>query len=140
VVALADTRGQNPLHHFGVRGGGKVGAAERGMIGKIFARSCDAQPGRVLFEGGEEVLEPAVFVAVCVGARPDAEFFHVIAHGGHACGMNGGGIAKVFDDIGDFAEGDVVTERFLAGEKPDALAAVLGNVGAEEFFRLETGG
>jgi len=54
--------------------------------------------------------------------------------------MNGGGLAKVFDDIGDFAEGDEVTKRFLAGEKPDALAAVFGDVGAEEFLGLETGG
>ena len=140
VVTLADTRGENPLHHFGVRSGGKIGTPQGRMIGEVFARSGDAEPRRVFFESGEEILEPAVFVAMSVGAGPNAEFFHVIAHGSHAGGMNGGSFAKIFDDIDDFAERDVVTERFLAGEKPDALAAVFGDVGAEEFFWFETGG
>ncbi len=110
------------------------------MIGEVFAGSRNAQPGRVFLESGEEIFKPAVFVAVGVGAGPDTEFFHVIAHRCHAARMQSCRIAQVGDDLFDFAEGDEVTERFLTGEEPDALTAVFGDVGAKEFLGLKSSG
>src|SRR5580658_1300543 len=75
-----------------------------------------------------------------VGTGPDAEFFHVVAHGGHAAGMYGRGIAQIGDDFLDLAERDEIAERFLAGEEPDALAAVFGDVGTKEFLGFEASG
>ncbi len=98
-------------------------------------------PGvQTFFERGKEIGEPAVLVTVVVGAGPDTEFFHVVAHGGDAAGMNAGGIAQVGDDVFDFAERDEITQGFLAGIEPHALAAVFGDVSAEEFCGLESGG
>ena len=37
MIALANARGQNPLHHFRVRSGGKIGAAEGRVRGEILA-------------------------------------------------------------------------------------------------------
>ena len=89
VVALADARRQNPLHHFRVGGSRQIGAAQRRVSGEIFAGCGDMQPGGIFLERGEELFEPAVLVAMIVGSGPDAEFFHVVAHGGHAAGMQG---------------------------------------------------
>ena len=75
-----------------------------------------------------------------VRPRPDAEFFHVIAHGGHATRVDGGGIAQIGDDVFDLAEGNEIAESFLPRVKPHGLATVFGNVGAKEFFGLEARG
>src|SRR5438034_1917882 len=69
-----------------------------------------------------------------VRPRPDAEFFHVIAHGGHATRVDGGGIAQIGDDVFDLAEGNEIAESFLPRVKPHGLATVFGNVGAKEFL------
>jgi hypothetical protein len=74
-----------------------------------------------------------------VGAGPDAEFFHVIAHGGNSTGIASRGVAQVGDHLFDLAKRDKISKGFLAGKEPDALAAVFGDVGAEEFLGLEAG-
>ena len=73
-------------------------------------------------------------------AGPNAEFFHVIAHRRHAAGMHGCSVAQIGDYVLDFAERDEIAERLLAGEKPDALPAVLGDVRAKEFLGLKASG
>src|SRR4029077_10501534 len=140
MVALADTRGQNPLHHFRVGGSGKIGAAQRGMIGEILTGSGDTQPGGIFLESGEELFEPAVLEAMSVGTRPNAEFFHVVTHRRHAAGMQSRCFAQVGDDVFDFAEGDEITERLLTGEEPNALAAIFGDVGPKELLGFKAGG
>src|SRR5215472_9513982 len=59
VIALAHARGENPLHHFGVGSGGKIGAAQGRMRSEIFARSADAEPIRVFLQCGKKIGEPA---------------------------------------------------------------------------------
>ncbi len=109
------------------------------MIGKVFGRCRNAQPGGVFLERSEEILKPAVFIAVGVGARPNAEFFHVIAHRCHAARMQRRGVAQVGDDLFDFPKRNKIAESFLAWEKPDALGAVFGDVSAKEFLGLKAG-
>ena len=138
--ALADARGEGPLEHLRVRSSGEIGAAKRRMGFQIVAGRRNLQPIGIFFQRGKEFLEPAVFVTVFVRAGPDTELFHVIAHGGHAAGVFAGGIAEIGNDVFDFAEGNEITKGFLPGIKPDGLATVFRNVGAEKFFRLEAGG
>ena len=140
VIALAHARGENPLHHFGVGSGGKIGAAQGRMRSEIFARSADAEPIRILLKCGKKIGEPAIFVAVLVRAGPNAEFFHVVAHGGHAAGVNAGGIAQIGEDVFDFAERNEVAQGLLAGVEPHTFAPVFGDVSAKQFFGLEPGG
>src|SRR5258708_19633505 len=73
-------------------------------------------------------------------AGPDAELFHVVAHGGDFARVGAGSIAKISDDILDFAKRDEIAQSFLARVKPYGLATVFGEVGAEEFLGLETSG
>ena len=54
--------------------------------------------------------------------------------------MHSGGIAKIFNDIDDLAEGDEITQGLLAGEKPDALAAVFCDISAKQFLGLKPSG
>src|SRR5260370_38888277 len=73
-------------------------------------------------------------------SRPDAELFHVVAHGGDTARVFAGSITQIRDDVFDLAKGNEIAQSFLAGIKPHRLALVLGDVGAKEFFRLETRG
>ncbi len=137
VIALADTRGERPLQHFRVGSGGKIGAAKRRVSGKIIAGRGDLEPIGVGLEGGKKIGEPAVHVTVFVRSGPDAELFHVVAHGSHAARVDAGGVAQIGDDVCDFAKGNEIAQSFLAGIKAHGLAAVFGDVGAKEFFRFE---
>ena len=110
------------------------------MRSQIFAGRANVEPTGIFVERGEKIGEPAVFVAVVVRAGPDAEFFHVVAHGCHAARMHAGRIAQIRDDLCDFAERDEIAQRFLPGIKPDALAAIFGDVSAEELFGFKSGG
>ncbi len=140
VIALPDAGGERPLHHFGVRSGREISAAERRVSRQIIAGRGHLQPVGVFLEGSKKIGEPAVLVTVVVGSGPDAELFHVIAHGGHAAGVDAGGIAQISDDVSDFAERNEIAQSFLPGVKPHGSAAVFGNVGAKEFFRFEARG
>src|SRR5690242_11825878 len=104
------------------------------MIRKVFRGSRNPQPGRVLFQGGEKALEPAVLVAMGVRAGPDTKFFHVIARGGQTAGMQGRSVAQVGDDLLDFSKRDQITERLLSGKNPNALAAIFGDVSAKKLL------
>src|SRR5260370_41175017 len=73
-------------------------------------------------------------------SRPDAELFHVVAHGGDTTRMLAGSIAQIRDNVFDFAKGNEIAQSFLAGIEPDGLAVVLGDVGTKEFFRFEARG
>ncbi len=75
-----------------------------------------------------------------VRSWPDTELFHVIAHGRHAAWVDTGSIAQIGDDVFDFAERNEIAQDFLPGVQPHGPATVLGDVGAKEFFRLETRG
>jgi hypothetical protein len=77
---------------------------------------------------------------VVVRSGPDAELFHIIAHGGHAAGVEAGGIAQISDDVFDFAERNEIAKSFLPSVEPHGFATVFGNIGAKEFFRLEARG
>jgi len=144
VIALADARGERPLHHLRVRSrvrsGGEIGAAKRRASRQIIAGRGNLQPFRVFLEGGKKIGEPAILVTVFVGSRPNAELFHVIAHGGDAAGVCAGGIAQIGDDVRDFAERNEIAQGFLAGVEPHGAATVFGKVGAKELFRFEAGG
>src|SRR2546430_11055469 len=59
-VALADARGQGPFSHFGVRGGREIRSAERRVGGEKLGGGDGLEPRGVFFDGGEEVLEPAI--------------------------------------------------------------------------------
>src|SRR5579859_5482083 len=104
MIALADTRGQNPLHHFAVGSSGKIGPSQWRVIDKVFAGGRNAMPGRIFLEGSEEFLQPAVFVTVDVGSRPNAEFFEIIARRRHAAGMQSRTFAEKGDNLLDLSE------------------------------------
>src|SRR5579863_400257 len=140
VIALANARGQRPFHHFGVGGGRQVGAARGSVRGEVFAGGGGLQPGGIFLEGHEEFLEPGVLIAMVEGAGPDAEFLHIVAHGGHLAGVGAGSVAKIGDDLLDGAEGNEIAEKLLAGENANGLAMVFGDVVGEQFFGLEAGG
>src|SRR5690242_21802843 len=80
-----------------------------------------------------------VGVAVFESARPYAKLFHVVAADSDAVGMYGGGFLEVVHGIGDFFPRDEIAKRFLPGEKAHGLAAVFGEVSAEEFGRFKAG-
>ena len=82
------------------------------------------------------MVEPAVAVAVLVGVRPGAEFFHVVAHGGHSARMIARGPAKERDGILDAAEREQVAEFLQAGNHLHRVAAFVGDVIAEQFRNL----
>ena len=140
MIALPDPRGQDPLHHFRVRSGRKIGAAERRMGRKVFAGRGNFQPIGIFLERGEKLCEPSVRITVFVRAGPDAEFFHVVAHRGDATGMEICGVPQIRDDLFDFAEGDEVAQRLVARIEPHGLAAIFGDVVSEKLLRLEAGG
>src|SRR6266849_993984 len=140
VVALANAGGKRPFHHLGVGGGGQVGAARGSVRGKVLAGRGSLQPGGVFLEGEEEFFEPGVLVTVVKGAGPDAEFLHVVAHGGHLIRMSAGGLAEISNDLLDGAEGNEITQSFLAGEDANGLAVIFGDVVGEQLVRLEAGG
>src|SRR5260370_27735785 len=54
--------------------------------------------------------------------------------------MRGSSIAQIGEHVLYLAEGDEEAQRLLAWVKPNALAAVLGDISAEKLFRLEAGG
>ncbi len=107
---------------------------------QIAAGRGNFQPIGILFQGSKKIGQPSVRVAVLVGARPNTKLFHVVAHGGNAARVSTGGVPKISDDVFDFAKRDQIAQRFLPRVKPHGLAAVFGDIDAEEFFRLEAGG
>src|SRR6266851_3138207 len=140
VIALPDARRERPLHHLRVRSRWKIGAAERRICLQIAAGRGNSQPVGARFERGKKIGEPAIRVTVFVGAGPYAELFHVIAHGSHAARMDAGSIAQIGDYVFDFAERNEIAQSLLPWVKPYGFAAVFGDVGAKEFFRLEASG
>ena len=74
-------RGKRPLHHFLVGGGGEINPPYWRM-GIEKARHCRGlQPRRCAFDLREESREPAVGIAMLVGAGPNTELLAVVAHG-----------------------------------------------------------
>src|SRR5260370_2883671 len=140
VIALADSRGEHPLHHFRVGRGWKISADERQVRRQIFAGGGNLQPVRVVLKRVKEIREPAVLVTVFMRTGPDTELFHVIAHGSHAVRMEAGGIAKIRDHVCDFAKGNEIAQGFLPGIEADALAKIFSHVSAKKLVRLEAGG
>jgi hypothetical protein len=140
MIALPDARRERPLHHLRIGGGGQIGASKRRVSFQIAAGRGNFEPIRISLQGGEKIGEPAVLVAVFMRSRPDAELFHIVAHGSDTAGMFAGSIAQIRDDILDFAEGNEIAQSFLAGIKPHGLALVFGDVGTKEFFRFKARG
>src|SRR4029077_18980141 len=124
----------------GIGSSRQVGAAERRMRFQVAGRRAYFQPIGIFLEGGKKSGEPAILVTVLVRAGPDAEFFHIVAHGSNATWVSTGRIAEISDDVFDFAERDQIAESFLSGIAPHGLAAVFGDVGTKEFFGLEASG
>ena len=93
----------------------------------------------IRFECRDEALEPAVGVAMIVGARPDAEFLHVIAHGRNAARMLTGGVAKKFDDLVRAAKGNEITKDLETRNQTNGLGLILGNESSEELAGVESG-
>src|SRR5260370_27695414 len=87
MIALADTRGERPLHHLGVGSGGQIGAAKGLMRFQIVDGGGNFQPVRIGFQGGKKIEEPAILVTELMCSSPDAELFHVVAHGGETTRM-----------------------------------------------------
>ncbi len=54
--------------------------------------------------------------------------------------MEAGGIAKIRDHVLDFAKGNEIAQRLLAGIEQDALAAIFSHVSAKKLVRLEARG
>src|SRR6202022_607548 len=92
------------------------------------------------FQCGEEILDPSISVTMLKRARPDAELFHVVAHGRHAIRVRVCSVAQVRGDLLDGAEGNQVAQYFLAGNQADGLTFVLGDVVTEELLGLKAGG
>ena len=138
---VARRGGQHPFHHLGVGSSGQIGPAERRVRGQdIFHGRRGGEPLARSFERGEEALDPAVAVAVVVGAGPRAELFAVVAHRGHASGMTLGGVAQEAQRVFDRTERQQIAQRFEAGKHAHDFAAILGYVIAMELVELETGG
>ena len=110
------------------------------MRSEVFAGGAHIEPIRVFFKPGKKIGEPTILITELVSAGPDAELFHVVAHGRHAAGMNAGRFAQEGDHLFDFAEGDDVAQLLLAGVEPHAVAAVLCDVRAEKLLGLKAGG
>src|SRR5579859_225476 len=96
-------------------------------------------PILICFECRDEMLKPAVGVAMIVGARPDAEFLHVVAHGCHAARMLSGGVAKKFDGLVRAAKGNEITKGLETRNQTDGLGLILGNESSEELAGVESG-
>src|SRR6266481_4048786 len=118
----------------------RTGAAARRVSCQIIAGCGNCQPIRILLQSGKKIGEPATLVTMLIRSGPDTELFHVIAHGGHAAGVDAGSIAQISDDVFDFAERNEIAQSLLPGVEPHGLATVFGDVGAKEFFRFETRG
>src|SRR6266478_6667812 len=74
------------------------------------------------------------------GTGPDAELFHVVAHGGHLLRVGTGGFLEIGDDLLDGAERNEVAKGFLAGDDPNGLTVIFSNVIGEQLLRLEARG
>jgi len=131
--------GEDPLHHFRVRSGGEVRAAERGLRGDPFGGGDGFEPGGVGFQSKKEILKPAVLVAVLKCAGPDPKFFHVVAERGDSAGTKFGGAAKEANVVFDSAKRDQVAEFLEAREDPDGFAAIFRDVGAVKLVGLKAG-
>src|SRR5208337_695714 len=136
-IAQACFSRQHPLHHLGVRSRGKVGAPERNMGGDVFAGRRNLQPRCVFVQRLEKFLQPARLIAMRERPRPHSELFHIVAKGSRAAGTHLGGLLEIGDGFLDPAEWDEVTQLLQAREKPDGLAAILGNVHAVQLFWFE---
>ena len=123
-----------------IRGGGEVGAAERRMRVDGIGGSGNVEPVVAILERGEEIFEPAVLVAMRVGAGPTAEFFEIVSHGGDSAGMRAGLLPEEMGGFGDVAKRDEVAKRLESREKLDGMAQIFGDVVAVELFGLESGG
>ena len=138
--AHPDCSGQRPLHHFGVRGGGQVGAAKWRMRAQVFVRRRRHEPPGIGLQRREETFEPAVAVAVIVCARPDAEFLAVVAHGRQPVRVLAGHATQELDRILHRAKWDQIAQPFQAGNDFHGLAAILGDVGTVKLLKLESAG
>src|SRR5262249_5120775 len=98
------------------------------------------EPIRVFLQCKEKLFEPSVLVAMFRGARPDAEFLHIVAHGGGPTRMSARRITQVFKEVGHAAEGDQIAQILEAREKPNHITAILSNVSLKKLLRLESGG
>ena len=110
------------------------------MRRQILARCADIEPRGILFEGRKEIVEPSLLKAVFKGARPSAEFFHIVAHCGDAIGMGGGGFLQMDHNLVDSVPRNEVAQRFLARDDTNRLAFIFGDVVAEQFLLLEARG
>src|SRR5579864_3260837 len=95
-------------------------------------------PILIRFECRDETLKPAVGVAMIVSPRPDAEFFHVVAHGCDAAGMLAGGVAEKFDDLVRRAKGNEIPKGLETGNQTNGLSLILGNECSEELAGVES--
>ena len=75
---------------------------------------------------------PLVAPAVLPRVRPGAELLAVVAHHPDATPVRRGMVPQVRDDILDRAERDAVAQALLGPEDRQALALVVGHVGAPE--------
>ncbi len=97
------------------------------------------QPRRVFFESCKEFLEPAVFVAVVERTGPDAELFHVIAHGGHMIRVRPCGFLQVVNHLLDGSEGNQITKNLLPRDEAYGLAVIFRDVIGKKFLRFKAG-
>ena len=101
--------------------------------------SGESEPVGVLFEHGEETLEPAVGIAELVGPGPDTELLEIVAHGREAAGVPEGGVAQEFRRLGLIAERDQISQRLQAGKKFHRVAEIFGEAVAVELVEIEAG-
>ena len=111
------------------------------MGGQIFPGRGDGEPIGSAFKRGEKTLHPAtVRVTVIVGSRPGAEFFAIVARGGHAARISGSGVSQEAEGVFRRAKREQVPQGFEAGKDANGVPAVFRDVIAVKLVKFKTSG
>ena len=123
VVGLED-----PLHHFFVGRRRKIDPARGRMRVQILGKGH--RPDALVFDVGEEPLEPAFLEHPFVGARPDAEFLAVVPEDGRPA--RSPEPVEMGVDVVEAVERHEVAELFVDRKKPQTSALFLGDIGRSQ--------
>src|ERR1700730_351183 len=102
-------------------------------------RSRHFEPVRVLLQGGQKSLEPAVAVTVLVRLWPNAKFFEVVTHGCKPARVLLRSPAQKLNGLRDVSERNQVAQYFQSGKDSHTVAEVFGEIVAIELSQFEPG-
>ncbi len=127
---------QGPLCHLPIAGVRQIDASRRLRRIERLRESTQLNPLTIAAQSVEEAAQPAVFVAVLVHLRPDAELLAIVGENDDGVGMARGHITEIGQRLVGIAVGHEIAQRLGGREDAQQPAIVFAEVIAEQLVIL----